>query len=379
MDPSLLVKARVMRLIRSMILISILAGGCHASDATAPEDILAPAQPFDPARVRIVVPEVYELSNVIVAMTSYGQSSPVLVYKAGAYYQRVRAAFLPFRTDELMDPLQLGGEDPLRRYYEFRDNSFAYVYDADIIKRNPDYDTFWRPNTFRERLAAVQRFADASDFRSFYAANAGFYREVIDRYRGLAEIDSIADWLEREFAPRRFDHYTVALSPLVYGSHSTQRVSTSAGTEVVMFVAGPDITSGTSPGVRKATIQRLVFTEIDHNFVNPATDQYRDQVTSAFGTRSEWTTDGSSFYQSPIAVFNEYMTWAVFLLYIESRLNSEDFTDVVRQTTATMESSRRFQRFGRFAQELLRLYHERPAGSRVPMLYPALLEWAARQ
>jgi hypothetical protein len=368
-----------MRLIRSMILISILAGGCHGSDATAPEDILAPAQPLDPARVRIVVPEIYELSNVIVAMTSYGQSSPVLVYKTGAYYQRVRAAFLPFRTDELMDPLQLGGEDPLRRYYEFRDNSFAYVYDADIIKRNPDYDTFWRPNTFRERLAAVQRFADASDFRSFYAANADFYREVIDRYRELAEIDSIADWLEREFAPRRFDHYTVALSPLVYGSHSTQRVSTSAGTEVVMFVAGPDITSGTSPGVRKATIQRLVFTEIDHNFVNPATDQYRDQVTSAFGTRSEWTTDGSSFYQSPIAVFNEYMTWAVFLLYIESRVNSEDFTQVVSLTTAAMESSRRFQRFGRFAQELLRLYHERPAGSRVPMLYPPLLAWAARQ
>ena len=368
-----------MRLIRSILLLGVLAGGCNASDPTAPEDILAPAQPLDPARVRIVVPEVYELSNVIVAMTSYGQSSPVLVRKTGEYYQRVRTAFLPFRTDALMDPLQLGGEDPLRRYYEFRDNSFAYVYDSDLIKRNPEYDTFWRPNTFRERLAAVQRFADVSDFRSFYAANGGFYGELIDRYRGLAEIDSIADWLEREFAPRRFDHYTVALSPLVYGSHSTQRVSTSAGTEVVMFVSGPDVTAGTSPGVRKAMIQRLVFTEIDHNFVNPVTEQYREQVTSAFGTRSEWTTDESSFYQSPIAVFNEYLTWAVFLVYIDGRVSAEDFTEVVSLTTATMESSRRFQRFGRFAGELLRLYHERPPGSRVPMLYPAILEWAARQ
>lgn len=364
-----------------MLLLGAMAGGCDANAPTAPAppDLVAPEQPVDPARVRIVVPEVYELANVIVAMTSYGQASPVLVPKTGEYYQRVRSAFLPYRTDGLMESLQLGGEDPLRRYYEFRDNSFAYVYDADLIKRNPAYDTFWSPNTFRERLAAVQRFADAAHFRAFYATNADFYRAFIDRYRVLAEIDSIADWLEREFTPRRYDHYTVALSPLVYGSHSTQRVTTSAGTEVVMFVSGPDVTAGNSAGVRKAMVQRLVFTEIDHNFVNPVSDQYRIQIASAFSTRSEWTTDGSSFYQSPIAVFNEYMTWAVFLAYIEGRVSAADFSEVVSLTTTTMESSRRFQRFGRFAQELLRLYRERPAGSRVPMLYPALLEWAERQ
>jgi hypothetical protein len=52
---------------------------------------------------------------------------------------------------------------------------------------------------------------------------------------------------------------------------------------------------------------------------------------------------------------------------------------VLRLTTATMEGSRRFQRFGLFARELLRLYHERTPGTRVPALYPAILEWAARQ
>jgi hypothetical protein len=125
--------------------------------------------------------------------------------------------------------------------------------------------------------------------------------------------------------------------------------------------------------------QRLVFTEIDHNFVNPVTDQHRDLVNGAFDNRSEWTTDASSFYQSPSAVFNEYMTWAVFLVYLEGRVSAEDFTEVVTMTTTMMEGSRRFQRFGRFAQELLRLYRERPSGSRIPDLYPRLLEWAARQ
>jgi len=365
------------QLLRTM-LIAAVAGGCGA---TGPPDLTAPAQPVDPARVRIVVPEVYELANVILAMTAYGQSSLTLVRRSGEYYQRVGTVFGPFRTHPSMESLQLGGDDPVRRYYELRDNSFAYVWDGELIKRDPAYPTLWSPNAFREHLAQVQQFAEASRFRAFYTANAAYYRGFIERYRVIAEIDSIADWLEREFAPRRFDHYTVALSPLVFGSHSTHVVNTGAGSEAVIFVSGPDVTSGagTSAAVQKATVQRLVFTEIDHHFVNPVTEQYRSHVTDAFGPRSAWTTDGSSFYQSPVAVFNEYMTWAVFLLYIESRVGAEDFTEVVRQTTATMEGSRRFQRFGLFARELLRLSHERLPGSRVPALYPAILDWAARQ
>ena len=353
-----------------------MLGGC---DAGSPLDPIAPPQPVDSARVRIVVPEAYELANVIVAMTTYGQSSSILVWKTGEYYARVHTAFTPFRTHASMESLQLGKEDPLRRYYELRDNSFAYVFDADLIKRDPAYGTLWNPNTFRDQLAAVQAFADASRFRTFYAANADYYRAFIERYRIMAEVDSIADWLEREFAPLRYDHYTVALSPLVYGSHSTQRVATSHGREVIMFVSGPDVTSGTSAGVQQATVQRLLFTEIDHNFVNPVTSQHRARVDKTFETRSEWTTDPSSFYTSPSAVFNEYMTWAVFLLYVEGRLSGKDFTEVVGMTTAAMEGSRRFQRFGLFAQELLRLYRYRPAGSRVSELYPAILEWAERQ
>lgn len=70
------------------------------------------------------------------------------------------------------------------------------------------------------------------------------------------------------------------------------------------------------------------------------------------------------------------MTWGLFLLYNEG---PQEFADVVALTTSQMESSRKFHRFGRFAQELLRPYRERPEGARVPLLYPAILEWAARQ
>lgn len=364
------------RAIQGLLFIGITVGGC---DATGPLDPIAPPQLADSARVRIVVPEAYELANVILAMTTYSQSNATLIWTRGAYYTRVHAAFAPLRTHASMKELQLGTDDPLRRYYEVRDNSFAYVFDADLLKRDPEYNTLRNPNTFRDRLAAVQEFAAASHFRSFYAENVEYYRALVERYRAIADIESMADWLEHEFAPHRFDHYTVALSPLVYGSHSTYQVTTSRGREAIMFVPGPDVTTGPTAGVQEAIVQRLVFTEIDHNFVNPVTDQYRSRVDNAFGVRSEWTTDGSTFYGSPVAVFNEYMTWAVFLLYLEGRVSVADYDEVARVTTSLMEGSRRFQRFGVFTEELRRLYRERPAGTRLPALYPAILEWAERQ
>jgi uncharacterized protein DUF4932 len=341
----------------------------------APE-VLARPQPSDPSRVRIVIPEVYELANVIIAMTSFGRTSPVAVYRTGEYYRRVNVAFSPFRDHPSMRDLQLGSSDPLREYYEFRDPSSAYVFEDGEIRRVPAASISWSRNLFRERRAAVQSFAEASRFRDFFAENAAFYTDQIERYRSIAEVDAIADWLEHEFPGVSYRHYTVVLSPLVYGSHSAMFPSTD---EALFLVAGPDVTTGegTTDGVKKATVQRILFTEVDHAFVNPVTDRYRAAINSAFGNRAKWTTDNSSFYDSPTAVFNEYMTWAAFLLFAQERLSAADF-DTVRQLTGQlMEGSRRFQRFGAFTTELSRLYRERSPGKTVADLYPQILAWAS--
>jgi hypothetical protein len=129
--------------------------------------------------------------------------------------------------------------------------------------------------------------------------------------------------------------------------------------------------------VKKATVQRILFTEVDHAFVNPVTDRYRSQINNAFGDRAKWTTDNSSFYNSPTAVFNEYMTWAVFLVYVEDKLSAADFATTRQLTVQLMEGSRRFQRFGAFTTELLRLYHERARGKTVTDLYPQIIAWAS--
>jgi hypothetical protein len=352
---------------------SLLVAACN--NPLAPEVFARPPAP-DPARTRVVIPEVYELANVIVAMTSFGQSNQVAVNRTGAYYQRVSAAFSAFRNHPSMSDLQLGSSDPLLQYYEFRDNSNAYVFEDGEIRRNPGASTSWSKNLFRERRDAAQAFADASQFRAFFTANEAFYADVVARYRAMAEIDAMADWLEREFPGVSYSHYTVVLSPLVYGSHSAQFPSSN---EALFFVSGPDVTTGagTTDGVKKATVQRILFTEVDHAFVNPTTDRHRSAINSAFGNRAKWTTDSSGFYDSATAVFNEYMTWAAFLVFVQDRLSAADFDTVRQLTVQQMEGSRRFQRFGVFTAELLQLYAKRTPGATVASLYPQIIAWSA--
>ena len=334
----------------------------------------------DNARVRVIIPEAWELANIILAETDYGQRNATMIWKQGEYYHRVRAHFDGLRSSDAMKDMQLGDDDPVRRMYEFRENSVGWGFIDGQLVRGRRYGSLWQPDRFRQLSAEVQDFADASKYLDFYAANQSYYATLIGRYHDAARPDTMIDWLEREFG-RHYDHYTIAISPLINGSHSTNRVSTSQGSEVVMFVSGPDVDGGASfsAGVRSSFVQRILFTEIDHNFVNPVTDQFANRVDAVFSDRTKWTTDASSFYTSPRAVFNEYMTWAVFFLYLDGRVSATDFNTILNSTTSLMQGGRRFSKFSAFNQELLRLWRSRAAGATVRDLYPAMLDWAARQ
>jgi uncharacterized protein DUF4932 len=331
----------------------------------------------DTTRVRVLVPEAFELANIIMSLTTYGQQNATLIFKNTEYYQRVQAHFGAFRDHEAMRRMQLGSDDPVRHYYEFRENSAAYGFVDDRLVHGTRYGTLWSPDRFREHLVDVEAFAAASSFRDFYRENQEYYASLIARYRDVAQIDSMIVWLEREFA-RRYDYYSVFFSPLIYGSHSANQPRTQLGEEVLTFVAGPDVDGGPtySTAVRSGLVQRILFTEIDHLFVNPVTNQYRADIDHVFGDRARWTTDNSSFYNSPSAVFNEYMTWSVFFLFVDGRIPTADFDKLLALTTQVMEGPRRFTRFGEFNRQMLQLWRNRSPGTRVVDLYPAILQWA---
>jgi len=124
----------------------------------------------------------------------------------------------------------------------------------------------------------------------------------------------------------------------------------------------------------KTIFSRIVFAEIDHNYVNPITDQYLDRVNSVFSDIQKWN-DQNDYYPTPYSTFNEYMTWSVFTLYAYDRYKNDNF-NVINQKTLNTMANRKFVLFEQFSDKLLELYLNREEGETIPDLYPDILEWA---
>ncbi len=322
-------------------------------------------------KVLVEIPEAFELANVAIAISETGLKDPYKVNKSGEYYRRVLEHFLPFKNHPLL-------AQPTLHYnhgYPFRDNSICYAFEGDKLVSAGPYRRIRDPDLFQQQLALLEDFARVSGFRQFYRENLPFYRQQIELYREKVPIRRMWTWLEERF-PARHDCYKVVFSPLLGGSHETCGFTRKGFSETIMFVSGP----GESPdwnSVGEGLLARVVFTEIDHNYVNSITSRHTEQVNAAFADLGRWNRNAG--YASPEMTFNEYMTWGVFILYAHDTYEMKDFEAIKEHVIRQMVGSRQFIRFREFTEELLRLYRDRTAGQSIPDLYPAVLSWAQKQ
>ena len=171
-------------------------------------------------KVIVEIPEVYELANVIIAISEHGQRS-FQVHREGDYYERVMKHFGPNSSHRIVAE-HVYTKD-WSRYLGFRTNSYSYEFDDDDIKPGRiRRKSAWR-DTFRPRRHLVEDFARASRFREFYRDNMPYYQEQIDKYNREVPVKQIWEWLEQRF-PARYDCYRVVLSPLT-GELTTRNTS----------------------------------------------------------------------------------------------------------------------------------------------------------
>lgn len=321
-------------------------------------------------KVLVEIPEVFELANIAIAITDFGLTDPWRVHKQGDYYQRVLKHFKAFKDHPLI------GEPDLNYNFtfQFRDNSACYVFEEDKIVHAGLYFNMRRPDLFKKHLALVEDFARVSNFRKFYRDNLPYYQEQTRLYRQKVPIHQMWAWLEERF-PARHDCYKVVFSPLIGASHETCSFEDNGFSETIMFISGPGESKDTSNKIEEGFLSRVVFTEIDHNYVNRVTKQYLHRVNKAFADLDAW--NKQSGYRAPEYTFNEYMTWAVFVLYAHDNYEKQDAEVIVKKSTVeTMVHHRKFVRFKEFADRLLELYRNRAQDQSIPDLYPAILAWA---
>jgi hypothetical protein len=324
----------------------------------------------------IETPEVYELANIILALTKSAGEADGLTRKDTQYHRDVISWFAPFRDHAAVRAAELQQHSD---YQRFRDNAFRYCFKKHArIRECVPEGPLWGDSAgdrFTKNLATIEDFARVSGFRKFYEAHRQYYvRQAVEMHES-ANITKMRSWLENNFATR-VDSFRVAISPLIDGWHATDGyVSTDYSFhEAIIFTSAPDRLAASAPMERSIRLMRSIFTEIDHNYVNQVTEQYRDRVESIFS--AGWTqTSPMSGYESGELVFNEYMTWGVFLLYAKEQYDTKKFETAKIQVTEFMEQNRGFSRFSEFSRALMQLRSAHPNES-VSDLYPAVLAWA---
>ena len=239
--------------------------------------------------------------------------------------------------------------------------------------KTTDEATGW----FHDQIELIEDFAETSGFREFYAEHAEFYDSRIASYEEKVPVRRMWDWLDAQFpaADGAYDAYKIVFSPLIYASHNTIRFEKDGFSECIMVVGGPNLLAGRTNDERleEALLSRHLFTEIDHNYVNPLSKQYEVRIARALSDLDTW--NGQDGYRSRQATFNEYVTWAAFLLYAQEHYDDEVVEAASGYTVQSMEKGRKFLRFGDFVNRLSALWSSREPDETLSDLYPEMIGW----
>ncbi|MCC9135260.1 DUF4932 domain-containing protein [Pontibacter silvestris] len=325
-------------------------------------------------KVNIEIPQVYELVNILVSLT--GNAQPNWVNKDTKYYKRVLEYFEPYKNHPVFG--KLNTELSSGSYLNIRENSAAYVLDGQRIVQSSTYAGFRARDKFKKLLPLIQDFATASNFQSFYQSEKLFYEKLESLEHERVQVQEAWEWLQEQF-PDKVDSYRIIMSPLAGGSHSIRLFENSNFKENIIFMSAPSLVSKDSvtQSTGDALALRRAFTEMDHNYVNPISDKYNDFINGAMADLRKWNTKGS--YNSPYETFNEYMTWAVFGLYVYDRFGESAYKKVMLQPIEFMQNNRGFVKFSAFNNHLLGLFQKYGGKKKVPELYPELLEWVKNE
>jgi hypothetical protein len=336
-----------------------------------------------------LVPEVYELVNVAIALTETAREDRWLVYKQSDYYERVMEWF----AEHLNHPFVLALEEQLAenrgRYARLKMNGYAFEYDEHgEIRRSAIYDrtgfTGDRENALLPFFEKMRAFSRDTDFRAFFARERPTYDEQVRFFVEELDLEAMLGWLGREFPDvDPYDTVKIVFSPLVGASQSVTWFEQGGFRELQPHLNFPyqsleDVSQASNAIYRG----NLVFTELNHGYINPTANRMAAEVTGAVTDLPFWVDERARrSYGSPLAVFNEYMNWGLIALRYLDRAPPEDHEVLLAHLDASMgEQGRGFLQFSAFRVFLVDLYQSRPPGATVADLYPAIVEWfAARE
>ncbi len=332
----------------------------------------------------IEIPEVYELVNVIFALTEYGKTPAI--EKDSSYYPAMMRHFAPYRNHPAVETLGTVLKQLESQYFSLKMDSYSYRFVGDRIEKGDVYDrTGWdETNSLTPYVPLLESFAKASGFRNFYKKQQPYYNRLLAEYRQNIDVATMKQWLEKQFPSTRYSAVKVIFTPLVGWNQSANKFSDNGFSEAHAHVNYPFMDANDRKRLTDVTRGRrmmIVFTELNHSYLNPEAEKHQAKVDSAYGSLSKWITPNtpSTNYDNPLSCFEEYMNYALVTLLYNDLFDRVTFEQLCGPMEKNMAASRGFRQFPAFNQELLRLYRQRQPGQTVADLYRAILAWSAKQ
>jgi len=325
--------------------------------------------------------------NVAIAIGSFGRKNPNFVYQKSEYYQRMLEWFDGYSGHRFVVSLDSLLSSSSGYYASLKMNGNAFVFDpAGKIRRSPVFDrTGFRSqstNTLLPFLESMRSFADESRFLEFFRQNKDTYERQISFYRDSIDLQGMQDWLQGHFPDTKsYDTYNVIFSPLVSYNQSSTWFESNGFSELQPHVNFPyrqDILnilplSKTSEYIDRGTI---VFTELNHGYINPEADKYGARIGDAVSNRKVWvdSTKGAGYYGGA-GVFTEYMNWGLLSLRILDFAPESEQEKLIDRIEWTMVRGRSFSKFREFNRFLMEIYRNRGDETTIAALYPQIIEW----
>ena len=340
-------------------------------------------------KYKVDVDPVKELLLIMMSITDYGLGNDDMFNQKGKYYQDVLEHFKPFKAEPIIKTMDsLLKSSPLN-YIFLSGNAQTYYFVGDTLQQSDVYilpadevsDVKIKINPITRYLADIQAFIRKSRYMEFRKVEQPFYNSIVSDYENSANLGKQWAWLEKNFETK-INSYKVYTSPLINGLNYTGGYTNNNFRLIEMVLPTLTKNGKRSKKSEEAFNTRVMFTEIDHNYVGPPSDKYKTQINAALKDRQNWIntkTYGTQYYTDGTQVFNEYITYGIFVLYAEDLYKNDPvlLKEINAEIVAVM-NDRGFTKMKAFTDQL-RTLHLKNRKTKIDKLYPKLISWCMSQ
>lgn len=350
--------------------------------------------------VSVEIPKVYELMYIACSLTeTFKKDDNLISARTPQYRSDVEAHFSKHNTHPLVNLLESKLKDNAYSQLQPAIRLFALNYDLKPDNRLHENEIFhvnsiliklFRSKIFYypDNIRLIEDFAQKTSFSQFYGEHEPYYQSLKDKYKKLCDVEDLWRWIESR-SSETYDSYRIIFSPLTGGFHNTipgLRDTESNFKQTWMFVSPPpttdlDTLSEHDVLVLTSKVEREVFTEIDHNYVNPLSDKYISEIEASMPNYKKWNHQKRG-YSNSLSTFNEYMTWSLFSLYVLDNYPEDLIEEIISIQENFMVDRRKFIHYKAFNRKMIELYEDKKAqGQRMEIesLYPSILQWVKEQ